>query len=207
MVGDLTDRQEEFIHDINESVEHLLSLINDILDLSKIESGNMELEISDMNLEELIERANLFIKEQVLSNSLQLSVETDKNIGVITADERLLKQVLVNLLSNAAKFTPKGGHITVKAKKVLSKSESENMVEISVEDTGIGIKGKDLEKIFEPFKQAESLMTKKYQGTGLGLAICKDIIELHGGRIWVESEWGKGSRFSFAIPEKHTGDD
>jgi len=105
----------------------------------------------------------------------------------------------VNLFSNAVKFTPKGGHIIVKAKKVLGKSESENMIEISVEDTGIGIKEKDLEKIFEPFKQAEAVMTKKYQGTGLGLSICKDIIEMHGGKIWGESEWGKGSKFSFTI--------
>ena len=205
MAGELTDRQVEFIHDINESGEHLLSLINDILDLSKIESGNMELEISEINLEELIERASVFIKEQAFSNKLKLSVETDNNIGAITADERLLKQVLVNLLSNAVKFTPKGGHITVKTKKVLGESESENMVEISVEDTGIGIKEKDFEKIFEPFKQAESVMTKNYQGTGLGLAICKDIIEMHGGKIWVESEWGKGSKFSFTIQEKQTG--
>lgn len=207
MAGDMTNRQVEFIHDINVSGDHLLSLINDILDISKIESGNMELDISEVSLKELIERSTLFIKDKIFSNKLEMSLEIDESVGVITADERLLKQVLLNLLSNAVKFTPEGGHITVKAKKVLDKFENENMVEISVEDTGIGIKEKYLEKIFEPFKQAEAVMTKKYQGTGLGLAICKDIIEMHGGKIWVESEWEKGSKFSFALPEKQPGND
>lgn len=202
MVGDMTDRQTEFVHDINESGDHLLSLVNDLLDLSKIESGNMELEISEVNLKKLIKRSTLFIKEKVFSKRLGLSVEIDINIDTITADERLIKQVLVNLLSNAVKFTPESGRISVKVKKVLANSESEKMLEISIEDTGIGIKENDLEGIFEPFKQVEPVMTKQYQGTGLGLSICKDIIQLHGGKIWMESEWEKGSKISFTILEK-----
>ncbi len=200
MIGDMPERQRDLIQDIYDSSDHLLSLINDILDLSKIESGNMKLEISEVNLPELIEISHLFIKNKLLSGTLKLTMEIEESIGVISADKRLLKQVLINLLSNAAKFTPEGGHIRVVAEKVKDNSGNENMIEIFIEDTGIGIKQEDLGKIFEPFKQVESVATKKYQGTGLGLSICKDIVEMHGGRIWVESEWEKGSKFIFTLP-------
>ncbi len=200
LAGDMNDKQREFINDIHDSSHHLLALINDILDLSKIESGNMDLEISEVDLKELIERSHVFIKERVFSGKLHLKMEIEENVGVIPADKRLLKQVMINLLSNAAKFTPEGGQIRVVAKKGEDNSRNEPMIEIFVEDTGIGIKQEDLGKLFVPFKQIESVLTKKFPGTGLGLSICKDIVEMHGGRIWVESEWEKGSKFIFTLP-------
>ncbi len=200
IVGDMPEQQREFIQDIYDSSYHLLALINDILDLSKIESGNMEMKITEVNLKKLIEKSHLFIKNKLLSGDLELTMEIGENVGVISADKRLLKQVLINLLSNAAKFTPKGGQITVGAENIKDNSGNDNRIEIFVEDTGIGIKKEDLVKVFEPFKQIESVLTKKYQGTGLGLSICKDIIEMHGGRLWVESEWEKGSKFIINLP-------
>lgn len=200
--GDVSEKQAEFIEDIYSSGEHLLSLINDILDLSKIESGNMDIQYSRVNLEELIKRSILFFKEKVLNNDLKLSIQIDLQVDSLEVDERLIKQVIVNLISNAVKFTPQGGSIIVGTKKVEDESNSDDMIEIYVKDTGIGIKEEDKHLLFEPFKQIESVYTKKYEGTGLGLALCKDIVELHGGNLKVSSEWGEGSCFSFVIPKK-----
>lgn len=196
--GDVSEKQAEFIEDIYSSGEHLLSLINDILDLSKIESGNMDIQYSSVNLEKLIQRSTIFFKEKMLNNNLKLSMQIDLKTDCLEVDERLIKQVVVNLISNAVKFTPEGGSIIVGTKK----SNNNDMIKIYIKDTGIGIKEEDMHLLFEPFKQIESVYTKKYEGTGLGLALCKDIVELHGGELWVESEWGKGSCFCFTIPKK-----
>lgn len=196
--GDVSEKQAEFIEDIYSSGEHLLSLINDILDLSKIESGNMDIQYSSVNLEKLIQRSTIFFKEKMLNNNLKLSMQIDLKTDCLEVDERLIKQVVVNLISNAVKFTPEGGSVIVGTKK----SNNDDMIKIYIKDTGIGIKEEDMHLLFEPFKQIESVYTKKYAGTGLGLALCKDIVELHGGELWVESEWGKGSCFCFTIPKK-----
>ena len=202
--GDVSEKQAEFIEDIYSSGEHLLSLINDILDLSKIESGNMDIQYSSINLEKLIQRSTLFFKEKMLNNKLKLTVEIDLSTDCLEVDERLIKQVVINLISNAVKFTPEGGSIIVGTKKDEDNSNSDGMIEIYVKDTGIGIKKEDTHLLFEPFKQIESVYTKKYEGTGLGLALCKDIVELHGGELKVASEWGKGSCFSFTIPKNRS---
>ena len=214
MTGKLTEQQLEYLGDIRESGGLLLSLINDILDLSKVEAGKMELELSEFNLKELIERSLVMFKEKALKHNIKVKYEVDERTGSVTADERRLKQVMFNLLSNAFKFTPDGGSVYVEAKK-LRRSEVEDFltsqplnlstsdvdfIEISVEDTGIGIRHEDIDKLFQPFQQLEYTLTKKYEGTGLGLTLCKRILELHNGRIWVESEVGKGSKFIFVIP-------
>jgi len=195
--GALTDKQAEYVNDILESGKHLLSLINDILDLSKIEVGRMELEVSSVGIKELLDNSLVLIKEKTRAHgiSLTLNVPADLKDLVITADERKLKQVLLNLLSNAAKFTPDNGAIAVEVKK-----DGEELL-VSVSDTGIGIAPKDQDRIFEEFYQTGASATDRPQGTGLGLAISKQIIEMHAGRIGVESDGvGKGSRFYFALP-------
>ncbi len=194
--GQLNETQKEYLTDILESGRHLLSLIDDILDLSKIEAGRLELELSRFELRELIESCLLFFKEKSIRHSIRLKTSIDESIGEIEADERKLKQVLLNLLSNAFKFTPDDGSISLEAKK------TDSEIIISVEDTGIGISKEDQARLFQPFQQIEHPLTKKVKGTGLGLYLSKRLVELHGGRIWVESETGKGSRFSFAIPLK-----
>ncbi|KAF0144299.1 MAG: two-component hybrid sensor and regulator [Nitrospirae bacterium] len=220
MAGTVTDDQKEYIKDIWESGKHLLRLINDILDLSKVEAGKMEMELSEFNLKELIEGSLVMFKEKAMKHGIKLRAEIQEDIGNIIADERKIKQVLFNLLGNAIKFTPSGGSVRVQARLVhCSQStvhgkeeficepstvnrELADFVEISVTDTGIGIAPKDMEKLFQPFQQLESVLTKQYEGTGLGLKLCKDFVELHRGKIWAESELGKGSRFIFVIPAK-----
>lgn len=195
LVGPVNDEQKEYLTDILESGEHLLSLINDILDLTKIEAGKIELEFSEFGLKELIERALIMFKEKSFKHKMDLGYEVDPEIGAIVADERRVKQVLFNLLSNAFKFTPDSGKITVTARKIPGEQ-----IECSVEDTGPGIREEDIPRLFKPFEQLEAMLTKEHGGTGLGLALCKKIIELHDGRIWVESKFGKGSRFIFTLP-------
>ncbi len=197
MVGPVTDEQKEYLNDIMESGQHLLDLINDILDLSKIEAGKMELDVSEFDFRELVERSLIMFKEKAFKHRIEAGCEVDEGIGNIVADERRLKQVLFNLLSNAFKFTPDRGNITVRARIIPGEPKK---IECSVEDTGIGIKQEDMPRLFKPFEQLESVLTKEHPGTGLGLALCRKIVELHGGRIWVESEFGKGSRFIFIIP-------
>ena len=227
LAGDITDKQREYIQDIWGSGKHLLSLINDILDLSKIEAGMMESELSEFEIKELIQGSILMFKEKAIKHKIKFTSDIPDDIGVVTADAVKIKQVLLNLLGNAFKFTDDGGSVTVKARivnkrDVIARSISDeaiskdeiatpsarndslgNFVEISVEDTGIGISSEDQKRLFQPFQQLESTLTKKYEGTGLGLSISKKIVELHGGRIWVESEEGKGSRFIFVIPVRN----
>lgn len=194
MAGPLTDGQKEHIRDIHESGQYLLSLINDILDLSKVEAGKMELDLSEVKAGDLINSSLIMFREKAMKHNIKIGAEIEEEIGEITADERKIKQVLFNLLSNAFKFTPDGGSV-----RVTARMDNDNL-EISVADTGIGISEEDQKKLFQPFQQIDSGYQKKAQGTGLGLKLCKDFVELHGGRIWIESEVGKGSRFLFIIP-------
>jgi len=193
MFGELNEKQEEYSKDIYASGQHLLSLINDILDLSKIEAGRMELEVTDFDLPSAIDNALILVRERASRRGIRLGSAIDDRVGMIRGDERKVKQVLLNLLSNALKFTPEGGRIDVRA------TTNDGMAEISVADTGVGIAPEDQEAIFEEFRQVGTA-DKKVEGTGLGLALSRKFIELHGGRIWVQSQPGKGSTFSFTLP-------
>ena len=193
MFGELNEKQEEYLKDIHASGQHLLSLINDILDLSKIEAGRMELELADFDLPAAIDNALTLVRERAGRRGIALHQAADEGLGQIRGDERKIKQVLLNLLSNAIKFTTDGGRIEVRAIAV------DRSVEVSVSDTGVGIAPEDQEAIFEKFRQVGTA-AKKVEGTGLGLALSRKFIELHGGRIWVESGVGVGSTFTFTIP-------
>ena len=193
MFGALNEKQEEYLKDIHASGQHLLSLINDILDLSKIEAGRMELEPTDFNLPTTLDNALTLVRERAGRRGIALGLTVDERLELIRADERKVRQVMLNLLSNAIKFTPEGGRIEVRAVPV------DRMVEISVSDTGAGIAPEDQEAIFEEFRQVGTA-AKKVEGTGLGLALSQKFVELHGGRIWVKSEVGAGSTFTFTIP-------
>ncbi len=196
MFGELNEKQAEYTDDILTSGRHLLSLINEILDLSKVEAGRMELELASFDLPLAIDNARTFVRERATKHGINLDVTVDERLGEFMGDERKIKQVLLNLLSNAVKFTPEGGRIGIEAR------QTDGSVEISVSDTGIGISPEDQAKIFEEFRQVGSDDAKKIEGTGLGLTLAKKFVELHGGRIWVASEVGKGSTFTFTLPEK-----
>jgi GAF domain-containing protein len=196
MFGELNEKQAEYTDDILSSGRHLLSLINEILDLSKVEAGRMELELTTFDLPLAIDNARTFVRERATKHGINLDVTVDESLGDYVGDERKIKQILLNLLSNAVKFTPEGGRIGINARRV------DASVEISVSDTGIGIAPEDQPKIFEEFRQVGADYAHKVEGTGLGLTLAKKFVELHGGRIWVTSELGKGSTFSFTLPEK-----
>jgi signal transduction histidine kinase len=196
MFGELNEKQEEYLKDIYASGTHLLSLINDILDLSKIEAGRIELELSDFHLPQAIDNALTLVRERAGRRGIALAHTMDERLGEIRGDERKVKQILLNLLSNAIKFTPEGGRIEVAA---VSK---DGLVEVSVSDTGVGIAPEDQEKVFEEFRQVGTA-EKKAEGTGLGLTLCRKFIELHGGQIWVKSQVGAGSTFTFTLPVHH----
>jgi GAF domain-containing protein len=193
MFGELTDKQEEYLKDIMESGHHLLSLINDILDLSKIEAGRMELELTEFDLPQAIDNALTLVRERAGRRGIALHQSVDERLGVIRGDERKVKQVLLNLLSNALKFTPEGGRIDVSAHL------QDGSAEIFVADTGVGIAPEDQEAVFEEFRQVGGA-EKKAEGTGLGLTLCRKFVELHGGRIWVKSQVSVGSTFTFTLP-------
>jgi two-component system, NtrC family, sensor kinase len=193
MFGELNEKQDEYLKDIYASGQHLLSLINDILDLSKIEAGRMELEATDFDLPSAIENALILMRERANRRGVTLGSTLDERLGMIRGDERKVKQVLLNLLSNALKFTPEGGRIDVRA------GLHDHVAEMSVTDTGVGIAPEDQEAVFEEFRQVGTA-DKKVEGTGLGLALSRKFIELHGGKIWVESEVGEGSTFTFTVP-------
>jgi len=193
MFGDLNEKQDEYLKDIYASGTHLLSLINDILDLSKIEAGRMELELSDFHLPTALDSALTLVRERAGRRAIALHTNIDRQLGEIRADERKIRQVVLNLLSNAIKFTPEGGRIEVRAEP------RGGLVEVSVSDTGVGIAAEDQEAVFEEFRQVGTA-AKKVEGTGLGLTLCRKFVELHGGRIWVKSQVGEGSTFTFAIP-------
>jgi signal transduction histidine kinase len=194
LFGELNEKQDDYLKDIHSSGRHLLTLINDILDLSKIEAGRMELEPSTFDLASALSNATTLVRERAQQHGIVLGQQVDSQLGEITADERKFKQILVNLLSNAVKFTPDGGRIDVTAHR------KEDNVLIAVHDTGIGIAPEDQAAVFEEFRQVGRDYTSKQEGTGLGLTLTKKFVELHGGRIWLESEPGKGSTFTFTIP-------
>jgi signal transduction histidine kinase len=193
MFGEVNDKQAEYLGDILESGRHLLSLINDILDLAKIEAGRMELEATDFDLSGAIDNALTLVRERAGRRDIVLRRIVDERLSTIRADERKVKQVLLNLLSNALKFTPEGGRIDVRA------AVNGGMAEVSVADTGVGIAPEDQEAVFEEFRQV-GMASKKVEGTGLGLALSRKFIELHGGRIWVKSQVDVGSTFTFTLP-------
>jgi GAF domain-containing protein len=194
LFGELNEKQAEYTEDILTSGRHLLSLINEILDLSKVEAGRMELEVAAFDLPLAIDNARTFVRERATKHGITLDVAVDQRLGEFTGDERKIKQILLNLLSNAVKFTPEGGRVGINAR------QTNGAVEISVSDTGIGIAPEDQAKIFEEFRQVGGDYAHKKEGTGLGLTLAKKFVELHGGKIWVESGVGKGSRFIFTLP-------
>jgi signal transduction histidine kinase len=194
MFGEMNEKQEDYLKDIHSSGKHLLSLINDILDLAKVEAGRMELNLSKFDLPTAIDNALTLIRERAMRHSIALAAEVDPQLGELNADERKFKQILLNLLSNAVKFTPEGGSITVGAHL------AGDMIEVEVTDTGIGIAPEDQAAVFEEFKQVGTDYTRKAEGTGLGLALTRRLVELHGGTMGLKSEPGKGSTFTFTLP-------
>ena len=200
MFGEVNDKQLDYLRDIHSSGHHLLTLINDILDLSKIEAGRMELELSSFDLGELLEGATMLVRERAGRNGLSLALDVAEGLGDWVADERKVKQVVINLLSNAVKFTPAGGSVTVRARRVANTAGT--AVEVAVIDTGVGIAPDQQALVFEEFRQAAGDHLRKSEGTGLGLALAKRFVELHGGTIRVESAPGKGSTFAFILPER-----
>jgi signal transduction histidine kinase len=193
MVGSVNPKQSEYLDDIISSGNHLLSLINDVLDLSKVEAGQVELDVHPFSLREALERGVVMVRERATEDGVRVAFEAAPEIDVVDGDERRIKQVIFNLLSNAVKFTPAGGEVDVSAMRVNGE------VRVSVADTGPGVDPEDHERIFEEFRQTESGL-EQHEGTGLGLALSKRFVELHGGRIWIESELGRGSTFVFTLP-------
>ena len=211
LFGDLNPKQEEYVKDIVESVRHLLSLINDILDLAKIEAGHMALDVSTFPIATLLDDSLIMVKEKCLKHGISLTIDIPDAVRAlsISADARQLKQVMFNLLSNAAKFTPDGGAIVVSASMgdpspAASDPATSSLpatIVISVTDTGTGIAREHQSKLFSEFYQVNGGSTGKTPGSGLGLALVKHIVEQHGGRVWMESEGeGKGSTFRFTLP-------
>jgi len=192
--GELNEKQEEYVKDIHVSGRHLLSLINDILDLSKVEAGRMELDLSQFELKDAIESALTLVKERAQRSGIRLGFEIAAGLGEIRADERKVKQILLNLLSNAVKFTPSGGTVSISARR------NGTSAEIAVADTGPGIAAEDHAAVFEEFKQVGGDSARKAEGTGLGMPLSKRFAELHGGGIRLESAPGKGSTFTFYLP-------
>ena len=192
LFGELNDKQAEYIADIHTSGRHLLTLINDILDLSKIEAGRMDLQLTPVVLSDVVQNSVALLRERATRQSIALTLDVDPRVGVVDADERKIKQVLFNLLTNALKFTPEGGRVVVSARG--TKDEAQ----VSVHDDGVGIAPADLDRIFEEFQQVGT--SHLQEGTGLGLAISRRFVELHGGSLTVDSELGRGSTFTFTLP-------
>jgi signal transduction histidine kinase len=195
MFGEVNEKQAEYLDDILSSGNHLLSLINDVLDLSKVEAGQVELEIAPFSLREALERGVVMVRERASNGAIKVALAADPKVDVVEGDERRIRQVIFNLLSNAVKFTPAGGAVDVSA------TQADGEVRVSVADTGPGIAPEEHELIFEEFQQSEAGAEQR-EGTGLGLALSKRLVELHGGRIWVDSELGKGSTFAFTLPTR-----
>jgi len=196
-LGDLKTRQQKYLNNVLQSGWHLLSLVNDILDLSKVEAGKLELVPGPVNLKHLLQNSLVMVKEKAAKHGIRLSLDVDGVPESITADERKLKQIIYNLLSNAVKFTPDRGRVQCEARL----SDENRDIEISVTDTGIGIQPDDLKRIFDPFEQVDGSSSRRFEGTGLGLSLTKKLVELHGGRIRAESDGvGKGAAFRFSIP-------
>lgn len=196
MFGQVNAKQAEYLEDIHCSGKHLLALINDILDLSKIEAGKMDLELSPLDLEDALGTAITLLRDRATRNCVVLELQCTAGIGTWIADARKFKQIMVNLLANAVKFTPSGGRVNVRAERLAGE------VRIAVSDTGIGIRPEDHELVFEAFRQASGDHLKKSEGTGLGLALTRRFVELHGGQLTLKSEPGHGSTFEFNLPRR-----
>jgi len=192
--GETNEEQGQCLNDILSSGEHLLNLINDVLDLSKVEAGKIELKLESLNLADIIDDVAQTVKPMLEDNRHRLEFSLEEELPQVRADEGKLKQIFLNLMSNAIKFTAPGGMLGIEV------SRDGDWCQVSVVDDGIGIKKEDQERIFEPFTQVDFLPGKKREGTGLGLALTKQFVEMCGGKIWVESEYGKGSKFTFTIP-------
>jgi len=197
--GKINRKQRQCLDDILSSSKHLLSLINDVLDLSKVEAGKLELKQKDFTLNKLIESLTRTIMPILVPRKQSLDIEIEKGLPPIHADKTKIRQVLLNLLSNSVKFMPDGGKLKIEAIR------KDSWCQISVIDNGIGMKQEEQERIFEPFYQLDNPISRERSGTGLGLTIAKQIVEKHGGRIWVESEYGKGSCFTFTLPLATSG--
>jgi len=191
--GEINAKQAEYLDDILTSANHLLALINDVLDLSKVEAGHVELQVAPFSLQDALERGVSMVRERATTNGVEVRLHANGGLDVVTGDERRIRQVIFNLLSNAVKFTPAGGLVDVEAER------TDGEVRVSVADTGPGIAPEDLDRIFEEFQQTET-GARQQEGTGLGLALSKCFVEMHGGRIWCDSEIGKGSTFVFTLP-------
>ncbi len=196
LFGELNEKQDDYLKDIHSSGKHLLSLINDVLDLSKVEAGKMELEVTTFDLPNAISDAMALIRERAMKHGIALGLDAPEDLGTIDADERKFKQIMLNLLSNAVKFTPDGGRVDVTA------TAEDGKFVMAVRDTGIGIAEADQQSVFEEFRQVGTDYTSKQEGTGLGLALTRRFVELHGGRIWLTSTPGKGSTFYFSLPSR-----
>jgi PAS domain S-box-containing protein len=194
--GPLNEKQERYVNTIRESGNHLLSLINDILDLARIEAGQIVLNVSEVDLRQVCQASLRMVNELALRKQQQVDLELDEGIGFIWVDERRLKQILVNLLSNAVKFTPTGGKLGLK----VVGDPQEKRVMLTVWDHGIGIHESDLPRLFQPFVQLDSSLTREAQGTGLGLSLVAQMVRLHGGSVGVESQPNEGSRFTVTLP-------
>ena len=195
--GPLTEKQGKALRTIEESGRHLLSLINEILDLAKIEAGKMTLDAKEgVSIDAICQGSLRFVKEAAQKKGVRVSFTTDGSITTLRCDERRVKQVLVNLLGNALKFTPAGGAVGL---EVIG-DRSENVVRFTVWDTGIGIRKEDMSRLFQPFVQLDGSLTRQHGGTGLGLALSRRMVDLHGGRVLIGSEPGKGSRFTVVLP-------
>jgi signal transduction histidine kinase len=208
-VGELNEIQEEYLNDVHSSSRHLLSLINDILDLSKIEAGKLKYRPTQIPIREILANSLIMIKEKAMKRNITISVELNDTPESIHADDTNLKQILYSLLSNAVKFTPNRGSIHLAAKRssntdIQEKNDgtsSKEYIQISIKDSGIGLKKENLAKIFQPFEQVENSSSRQFQGTGLGLSLAKSLVELNGGKIWAESNGEDlGSMFSFSLP-------
>lgn len=196
VIGPLNKEQKECLDDIHSSGQHLLSMINNILDFSKIEAGKFELTYEEFSFEEVIGEVLNAVFEFANKKGIRMQTQFHPDIPLIIADKVKFKQIMFNLLSNAIKFTPENGKVTIYAKL------AEQYIQIEVIDTGIGIKSEDIDKLFKPFLQLDGSYSRRYEGTGLGLILTKHLVELQGGKIWVESEYGKGSTFTFTLPIK-----
>jgi len=195
MFGELNEKQAEYLNDVLSSGRHLLTLINDILDLSKIEAGRMELDRTTFSLRDALENGVTMVRERASRHEIAVALELSSGLDEVTGDERKVKQVIYNLLSNAVKFTPDGGRVNVSA------ARENGTATVTVRDTGIGIAPEDQERIFEEFSQVGRDPERSREGTGLGLTLSKRFVELHGGTLRVESTPGRGSAFTFTLPQ------
>ena len=195
LFGDVNEKQAEYLEDILVSGHHLLSLINDVLDLSKVEAGQLQLEVAPFSLQGALERGIVMVRERAVKEGVEVALESNSDVDVVEGDERRIRQVIFNLLSNAVKFTPAGGAVDVSASRV------DGEVWISIADTGPGLAPEEHERIFTDFQQTD-VGIEQGEGTGLGLALSRRLVEMHGGRIWVNSELGQGSTFVFTLPTR-----